>query len=422
MPKAVPDTRQRTWRMVGSVLWALIPLLSLGILATVPVLHAALKRRRAGLWVIVVVYVGLTVFALIAIPPVRDTTPGVTGNLATAASILLFIGGTIHAFILRPRVFGASPRRDSPPSSVPIGQQSRGLGPSPHPEWTVGAPRPGSPPRAQASQQSSDVESPQYRDRDFHNSQQLQSHQRNASHLAPLESKSPPRPSSSRTAPPGVLQSTWAVVGSVLWALIPLLSFGLLAAVPALHAALKLRRAGLWVLVVIYVGLTTFAFAAAPPAHVKTFGVVGNLSMVTLFLLMAGATTHAFVLRPRVFAGARRPGSSPVIAPAGQPTGGVEPRRHTDWGAVRTPEEPPPPAGTSATQPTPPGGAPVISTDNGYSHTPEKPRPHETTTSSSGTHQGYRERLSRYEILVLIVSVVGGLLGAVSTILAEALF
>ena len=97
--------RQHAWRTVGFVLWALIPLPSLGILASIPVLHAALRLRHPRLWLFIFAYVGLTVRPSPSHTSLYVTNLNVIGNLAESALVLLIVGGTIHAFVLRPQVF-----------------------------------------------------------------------------------------------------------------------------------------------------------------------------------------------------------------------------------------------------------------------------------------------------------------------------
>lgn len=93
---------------VGSVLWACLPLVSVGMFAGVPVVHAAARLRRIRLWLLAVAYASVTAFAWVTVPTaeVRDATA--VENLAAGAVLVLMIGGTIHAFLLRRHVFGRS--------------------------------------------------------------------------------------------------------------------------------------------------------------------------------------------------------------------------------------------------------------------------------------------------------------------------
>lgn len=181
-------------------------------------------------------------------------------------------------------------------------------------------------------------------------------------------------------------QRTWHVVGSVFWALIPLLSFGALAVVPALHAALKLRRSHLWLFVVAYLSVTIFVFVAIPPPQVSDPGVMGDLAGAAVLVLIAGGTVHAFMLRPHVFGGTlRRPDSFIPDAPAATQTNRPQSQIQTV------------------------GDAPAS----------RNFQRHAITDPDLGVNKP--ERLSKYEILILVVTVVVGLLSAVSTIVAAAL-
>jgi hypothetical protein len=116
-----------------------------------------------------------------------------------------------------------------------------------------------------------------------------------------------PRPVESG-APPPAAQSVAAQrsggreIGSILWALIPLLSLGLLAFVPFVHAAVRLKSAALWLAAAGYAALLVAFLALNVPA--------------ILILLIVAASIHAFVLRERVFAVAE---AAPVGRPAAPP-------------------------------------------------------------------------------------------------------
>lgn len=98
--------RTRRWAVtIGSVLWALVPLLSVGLFSSIPIIHAAAKLRRVRLWLFAAAYVGATVFAWVTLPgsEVADTT--LTEDLAVGVVVALAVCGTIHAFLLRRQVF-----------------------------------------------------------------------------------------------------------------------------------------------------------------------------------------------------------------------------------------------------------------------------------------------------------------------------
>lgn len=92
-----------------TILWALIPVLSLGMLAPVPFAHAAARLKQPRLWAVTAVYcigvVALFVFA--------ETAEGSWGEVVFGGVLAaLTIVGTIHAFLLRRRVF--TPWRTQP--------------------------------------------------------------------------------------------------------------------------------------------------------------------------------------------------------------------------------------------------------------------------------------------------------------------
>jgi len=273
------------------------------MLAVIPVLHAALKLRRIHLWVAVIGYLSVTIFAFVAMPSPEVRGATVMDDLATAATLVLMVGGTAHAFMLRLQVFGRVQRRNK------------------------------------------------------------------------IETLA------------GVRWSTWSTFISICWALVPLVSVGSLAVIPALHAALKLRRIHLWLSVVAYVGATLFVFVAIPSAG-EDPTVIGDLAVAVVTVLIAVGTAHAFMLRPHVFEGASRPDSFISDATAAQES---RPQLQVH-----------------------------IVDDTTVDHNVQRPRSHSAIVS--GSVAGQPKSLSRYEILVLVVTVVVGLLSAASTIIAQAFF
>jgi hypothetical protein len=60
----VPPGPTRRWLGVGTILWALIPALSLGFLAPVPFIHAAVRLKQRRLWAVTAGYaVGVVVLS-----------------------------------------------------------------------------------------------------------------------------------------------------------------------------------------------------------------------------------------------------------------------------------------------------------------------------------------------------------------------
>ena len=93
----------------GPIWWALIPVLSLGLLTPAPFIHAAVKRKDSGLWAIAAIY-GLIWVVLIAV---------VETNPALGLLPFLFAGiATVHLFILRPRVFASPPAEIARPARI----------------------------------------------------------------------------------------------------------------------------------------------------------------------------------------------------------------------------------------------------------------------------------------------------------------
>jgi hypothetical protein len=88
-------------------------------------------------------------------------------------------------------------------------------------------------------------------------------------------------------------------IGPILWALIPPLTWGLLAPVPFVHAAVRLRTVAMWLVAAGYVAVWVVVgpagvLAQDPDADPAVLG-FSQLGLV------AAATVHAFALRARVF-------------------------------------------------------------------------------------------------------------------------
>jgi len=94
--------------LVLSVVWALIPLISLGLLTPLVFGYAAV-RTRSRLYAAATLGYALAVlfaFALSAEHPQPGSTANGTGGLLTFALALSWLGGTGHALTARTRVFG----------------------------------------------------------------------------------------------------------------------------------------------------------------------------------------------------------------------------------------------------------------------------------------------------------------------------
>jgi hypothetical protein len=94
-------------RILLSVLWALIPLATFGLLTPVTFGYAAYRLRSRGLALTALVYTLAVVlaFVLSAIRPHASAPADTTGALLTVCLAGTWIGGTLHALSLRTRVF-----------------------------------------------------------------------------------------------------------------------------------------------------------------------------------------------------------------------------------------------------------------------------------------------------------------------------
>ena len=102
------DSDSGLGRVLLSLLWALIPLATFGLLTPVTFGYAAYRLRSRGLALTALVYTIAVVvsFALSAIRPHAVTPADTTGALLTVCLAGTWIGGTLHALSLRTRVFG----------------------------------------------------------------------------------------------------------------------------------------------------------------------------------------------------------------------------------------------------------------------------------------------------------------------------
>jgi len=99
IPAAAP---RRRWRF-GSIVWALLPLLSWGLLAPVPFVHAAVRLGTVGLWLVAGLYV--IVWVVVGPAGVLAQNSEVNDAVAGLSQLGLVVAATTHAFFLRERVF-----------------------------------------------------------------------------------------------------------------------------------------------------------------------------------------------------------------------------------------------------------------------------------------------------------------------------
>ena len=109
----VPPGPTRRRLRVGTILWALIPALSLGLLAPVPFAHAAVRLKQRRLWAVTAAYAIGSLGWLVGVA----TPEGGWGDLLFGIVVIaLMVVGTAHAFVLRGRVFAP---RAAPPATDP---------------------------------------------------------------------------------------------------------------------------------------------------------------------------------------------------------------------------------------------------------------------------------------------------------------
>ena len=101
------DSESGLGRVLLSLLWALIPLATFGLLTPVTFGYAAYRLRSRGLALTALAYTVAVVvsFALSAMRPHSVTPADTTGALLTVCLAGTWIGGTLHALSLRTRVF-----------------------------------------------------------------------------------------------------------------------------------------------------------------------------------------------------------------------------------------------------------------------------------------------------------------------------
>lgn len=108
MSSPASPQRPPAHRVLGGLLWSLIPIASLGLLAWIPPLHGWLRLRQRSLlaWT-----VGLA--ALMVAWVVMISGPGLAEDLGSIGMFATMGLGTVVALILRPKLFGIE-RSDAP--------------------------------------------------------------------------------------------------------------------------------------------------------------------------------------------------------------------------------------------------------------------------------------------------------------------
>ena len=121
----VPAVPSQGRRRIGSFLWALLPLLTWGLLAPVPFVHAAIRLHTTVMWLVAAIYV--LAWAVVGPAGVLAQDPDPNDLVVAFSQLGLVIAATAHAFMLRPRVF-PPPRPDDPAVAAALtarGQRER---------------------------------------------------------------------------------------------------------------------------------------------------------------------------------------------------------------------------------------------------------------------------------------------------------
>jgi hypothetical protein len=92
-------------RTVASFVWAAVPLVTLGLATGPAFLYPALRRRRPGDWISLALYLALTTFGLVG-----TEANSIMSDLSAVALLAAWLGGTVHAFTIRSRVFATENR------------------------------------------------------------------------------------------------------------------------------------------------------------------------------------------------------------------------------------------------------------------------------------------------------------------------
>jgi hypothetical protein len=106
----------------GTILWALIPLLSLGLLAPVPFAHAAVRLRQRWLWGVTAAY---AIGSLLWIVSVSIPEGSLADTMFGISALALIVAGTPHAFLLRRRVFAPPPTQPQPALTAALAARQR---------------------------------------------------------------------------------------------------------------------------------------------------------------------------------------------------------------------------------------------------------------------------------------------------------
>jgi hypothetical protein len=101
-------------RAVASWIWALLPVITVGLANPGVFLVAAIRRRSVGWWAAAVAYTAATVLMLVLIEQPDDSTAYAVGSML---ALLGWVVGSSHALTVRRRVFASG--RPLRPSAQP---------------------------------------------------------------------------------------------------------------------------------------------------------------------------------------------------------------------------------------------------------------------------------------------------------------
>jgi hypothetical protein len=92
----------RRVRVGGGIVWALLPLLTVGFATPVVFGYAAFRRRTAPYWITASIYLVLFLTEFVS----ASSSEGTAGDMVFGlAFVLNWLVATAHAFVIRPRVF-----------------------------------------------------------------------------------------------------------------------------------------------------------------------------------------------------------------------------------------------------------------------------------------------------------------------------
>jgi hypothetical protein len=250
-------------RPAAGLVWAAVPLVSLGLATPLVFLYPAIRRRRAGDWIALTAYVALAVIFVATLDAPGGSAADAVGS---AAFLLSWMGGAAHALIVCTRVF------------APVTGSTDAIATAVHRKGLREAARTAAQDPAIAAASKSDPGGP------------------------------PVRPTDDERTCMGKDRRTAA---SFAWAVAPLVTFGLATVPVFVYPAMRLRRTAYWAGLAAYVALAITALITL--GWIEEPG--GDALFTTVYLLLwLGGTVHAFAIRSRVFGAGDRDQDALVTA------------------------------------------------------------------------------------------------------------